>query len=1358
MAACVLKPEQVKPLMPKPPNSKRQPLWPDAEDSTSDDPQHFNTDIADYFANDPDDEIRRLGRLALQRTDVNDLFALGDLAARRAVGRKNELLILYVVKAMTAYRYAYKMADNNIDRDLARKMMQLVTEWAVAVAQENPSPRNIATALWAAAEDTSGAQSGNDGLNTLFDQYYQQISPQGGEIVTSFDAGQADQTYAEAGLSDFLSQTDVTNFDRGLEETILSDDSEHHSPAETEFDKSGMDHFTPIDQHGEEKPHPTAVYRSRRHGPTAEDEFKQGDTIESRYEVADVRRGGMGVVYLCYDHDQREPVAIKTFQSRFLNNERAVNRFNNEAVTWIKLDKHRHVVQARLVQNIMGRPHIILEHISSEEGYGPDLRSWIDHKRLDLRRSLEFGLHISLGMQHATQKVPGLVHRDLKPANILVTHDGIAKVTDFGLVRSLELEDIPLADDEPNTEPEPPTARNAAPLTRVGAIVGTAPYMSPEQCQSKNVDVRSDIYAFGCLLFEMLTGHYLFDARKFPEWLKAHVELTPAFTPEEEEKIPESLRQLVLWCLQKKAKDRPKAWSALVEELSSIYEEVTGEVAVLEVTGPALEARELMDKGYSLTELSRLQEALQAYDSAISLQTDYAWAWARKGRTLRLLGRYEEALECYNQALEIQPRYAFAWTGKGLVLDRIGRLEQALACHETAAEISPKDVWHWWNQADVLHMMGQYAEAIKRLQTALEIDPLHPNSWAKMGQIYRYLGQHDESIKAYEEALRLAPEYGWAHNGLGLTLKFIGRLEDALVSFKRATYYQPDVVWHWYTMAETLIELRRYQEAVYPARQATITDPNHALSWSKLGQALRYVRRYEEAIDAYDHALDLQPQHSWTINGKGMALESLKRYDEALKCYQEAAKHADAETWPTLLYNQGNVLVLLKKYRDALPLLERATQLNPDHARSWARLGSALRNLNRLEDALKAYQKATQIDPHYAWAWNEQGLTYEAMGQHQEALKAYEHASRIVPNDWLYLYEQADMLVYMQDYQQALSLLDSGLKIDENNPRIWGKHGQILRRLNRMEEALKSYQRAIELDEKYAWAWCGQGLTLHALSQHEEALRCFRKAAEYDPHDVWYWYNQGDELIILGQIEAAQEPLKMAIRQDPEHIESWVKLGQVLRVLDQQEDALNAFDKALVFDPDYDLAWDGRGLVLQALDRREEALASFQRASQAAPEIPLYYTRQVDLLLEMQRREEALQVIDAAIEAQPLNSNSWARRGQILRRMTQHEKAIDSYQRALELDDSYAWAWNGQGLSFAALERWEEALSCYELAVFHSEGEVWFWHNYGEALLNLEDYEKAVEAFQKALEIDPDHEPSQQKLEIAQRKMKEKEE
>jgi tetratricopeptide (TPR) repeat protein len=1317
------------------PQSGRRPVELLPEDIREILRKRHKADRFDYFATDPDHDIRLLGRLALRRSDINDLFALGDLCAQHVETEDHRLRVFYVGKTLVAYQRALQAALLPTDRELARRMLHDFTAWVQAEALAYPSPRNVAVALWALAEDDPGVTPDPEALESLLHSYRQALGSVDDSDVTRFADARSD-------YGSFVTQSAATMVDYGVDERILAThDDEVVESDETRVEKSVAQHQASVelDASGVKLgPLP------RRSSQTPDDEFGVGDHIEGRYEVVDIRRGGMGIVYLCYDRDQREPVAIKTFQARFLNNERAVTRFNNEAVTWVKLEKHRHVVHARLVQNINGRPHIFLEHISAEEGYSPDLRGWIDHNRLDLRQAIEFGLHIALGMQHATRKVPGLVHRDLKPANILVTHDAIAKVTDFGLVRSLELEDIPLAAEDSTPDDEP--MLRGAPLTRVGAVVGTAPYMSPEQCRSQPVDVRSDIYAFGCVLHEMLTGRHVFEARRFREWLDAHLQWTPRFKPREHDDIPVALQELTLYCLEKDPNQRPAHWGVLVDSLAQIYQQVTGQPAVLEVTGPALEARELMDKGYSLTELGRLNEALVAYDSAIALKPDYAWAWARRGRTLRVLGRYEEALRCYDRALEVQPSYAFAWNGKGIVLERMGHLERALACYQKAAEINPADVWHWCNQADVLVAMNRQREAIPLLEKALQQDPAHPNSWAKLGQVYRLLQDYPQSIKAYEQAIRRAPEYAWAHNGYGLSLKLNGQLEEALLSFKRAARYEPNEVWHWYNMVETLILLNQYEEAVHPAQRAVQVDPNHAPSWSKLGQVLRYVKRYEEALQAYDRSLALQPDSGWVINGKGIAYERMGRYEEALECYRRAA---DAGVW-LAYFNQANIMVRLGRNEEAVPLLEKATRVNPDHAKSWARLGSALRSLKRLNEALSAHRQATRLEPDYAWAWNEQGITLEMMGQYEEALQAYQQAHQHAPDDPLYLYQQADLLVsHTTNYAQALDLLNQALVRDGRNPRFWAKHGQALRRLNRYEEALTSYTRSIELDPTYAWAWNGRGLTLSALNRHEDALYCFQQASQADPQDVWYWYNQGDELTILGRLEEALVALDRALAVNPHHADSWAKRGQALRRMGQLQEALTAYDQALRLNPTFDFAWNGRGLILHALGHREEALASYQRASEQDPTNITYYISQIDVLLDMQQKEEALRVVDLAIKQQPENATLWARRGQVLRRIGDNESAIDSYQKALELDDAYAWAWNGQGLAFSALGRWEEALACYELAVHYNETDSWFWHNYGEALMNLDDHAQAIRAFEQALHLNPGHDQAREKLEQA---------
>ncbi len=1022
-------------MLPPAPQSGRQPAALADDDRRRLLRRRRRADQTDLYATDANPEIRALGLLALRRSDINDLFALGDLCARRILTDDGRLRVFYVGKALAAYQKALQTAASDDDRALARRMIDALRGWTAQAAHEYPTPRNIAAALWALAEgDGAPFPLAEGDLRALFDTYSAglALTPASAEEATRADIGQ-DLTAADVNLSFLLSQSQVTAPDAaGSADSIYSQpDNDPVAPLEGLAQPAALSELTSVERDAGGPLHELDISKRRRPA-RADDEFHQGDRIEGRYEVADVRRGGMGVVYLCYDLDQHEPVAIKSFQARFLENERAVIRFYNEAHTWIRLEKHHHIVQARLVQNINSRPHLILEHISGPEGLGPDLKSWIDHHRLSTALAVEFGLHIALGMQHAVRQVPGLVHRDLKPANILVTHDAIAKVTDFGLVRSVEGEHLAV-------DNQPPDASPNTQLTRVGAVVGTAPYMSPEQCRSQRVDLRSDIYAFGCLLYEMLTGRPVFDARKFADWMDAHLHRVPLF-PRQARALPAPLLALALACLEKTPENRPASWSEIVTALSTIYTDITGKPAVMEATGPALEARELMDKGYSLTELGHLDEALEAYNRAIVLQPDYAWAWARKGRTLRLLSRFADALVCYDRALEIQPRYAFAWNGKGIVLERMGQLEQALACYEKAAQINPTDVWHWCNQADVLQSMGRYREAVALLGKALQMDPAHPNSWAKLGQMLRLLGDYQESARAYEQAVRLDPEYAWAHNGYGLSLRALDRLPAALAAFKRAAQYQPDEVWHWYNITETLIDLKQYQDAVYTAQQATRTDPTHSHSWSKLGQVLRYVHRYDEALIAYDRAIALQPDYNWALNGKGMALEALDRLDEALACYRQAAQHDQQDAWYTF-YNQGNILVKMRRYDEALPLLEQTVKINPAHARGWARLGSVLRNLRRFEEALVALQQATQQAPAYAWAWSEKGITFEALGQPEDALRCYRQAAAAAPHDPLYVYQQADALVYLNQYVPALELLDQALQKDSRSARIWAKHG-----------------------------------------------------------------------------------------------------------------------------------------------------------------------------------------------------------------------------------------------------------------------------------------------------------------------------
>lgn len=287
-----------------------------------------------------------------------------------------------------------------------------------------------------------------------------------------------------------------------------------------------------------------------------------GKSISHYRVVSKVGAGGMGVVYKAEDTRLHRTVALKFLPADVGADSASVQRFYREAQAASALN-HPNICTIYDVGEQDGQDFIAMEFLE-----GQTLKERIHGKPLPLDETLELAIEIADALNAAHSK--GIVHRDLKPSNIMVTPSGLVKLLDFGLAKLIE----PEADDSGPT-------RSA--VTEIGAIVGTAAYMSPEQAEGKKLDARSDTFSFGAVLYEMVTGRRAFAGESTAATLGAILHREPKPIGEIRGEVPPELEKLIMRCLRKDLQRRAQHMADIKIALEDLKEEsASGKLPPLE--------------------------------------------------------------------------------------------------------------------------------------------------------------------------------------------------------------------------------------------------------------------------------------------------------------------------------------------------------------------------------------------------------------------------------------------------------------------------------------------------------------------------------------------------------------------------------------------------------------------------------------------------------------------------------------------------------------------------------------------------------------------------------------------------------
>ncbi|MGD9366817.1 MAG: tetratricopeptide repeat protein [Desulfobacteraceae bacterium] len=480
-----------------------------------------------------------------------------------------------------------------------------------------------------------------------------------------------------------------------------------------------------------------------------------GSLLGEHYEVLEERRGGMGIVFICRlrrtsrdDKDVETHFALKTFQRRLFFDSNCRIAFLNEAKLWTQLSEIPHVMPVLGIEEIEDQPFILMPAVPPGPNGEITLHDYLKSGSLEPVDVLRAATEVSLAMSIANATIEGIVHGDLKPHNFLIIQDTVF-VADFGLARVGHM------------------------ASGVPQLQGTWAYQAPETFETLEFTQKSDIYAFGVSVLELLTGQPLFEAKTREEWAKCHATQTPSY-PEIAEPIGRKLVDLAMTCVAKDTGERPANFAEIQQALSSITEEWDPVQKLMWMANSArlkhfsneLRAQTTFARASGLIKIGEHQAALEILESVPEDLLD-GETRILKGTVLSLVGRDEEAIGEYETALQDNLEERLQIHGQcelALSLKRLGRFSEAIDLFKALMHSVPDDFLPnvVINLATVYMQAGQLEKGEGLLSKYVRRHGEQPLAWLNLGWIRELLNRPEEALDDYERALRIAPGNGEA--------------------------------------------------------------------------------------------------------------------------------------------------------------------------------------------------------------------------------------------------------------------------------------------------------------------------------------------------------------------------------------------------------------------------------------------------------------------------------------------------------------------------------------------------------------------------------------------------------------------
>jgi tetratricopeptide (TPR) repeat protein/tRNA A-37 threonylcarbamoyl transferase component Bud32 len=867
-------------------------------------------------------------------------------------------------------------------------------------------------------------------------------------------------------------------------------------------------------------------------------------TIVSHYKILEkIGEGGMGEVYLAEDTKLKRRVTLKFLSEELTRDKERKQRFIQEARAAAAVE-HPHIAAIYDVDEVDGRTFIAMEYVRGES-----LRDAVQGQKLSLRKSLELATQIADGLSTAHER--GVIHRDLKPENVLVSEQGYAKIIDFGLAKLVE----PLFGSHEDSEA--PTQLK----TREGTIMGTVAYMSPEQARGMDVDARSDIFSFGVLLSEMISGRSPFRKATVVDTLSAILKEPAPSVRLEGAEIPEGLDRLLAKTLQKDPDQRYQAMKDVAHDLRELREAMTST------------ARPAADSG--------AHSASRWVGAAVIALVGLASGWFFFGRNvgppgIGASGRPSVAVmyfESMSGDEEIQ------WLSRGLPNMLVTDLAQTPGLDVVSSQ----------RIHEILQQVGQENLETIDKSVVTEVARRAGAGAAVVGSIFKSGDEIriDVQVQDVGTGRVLSAESVRGNDVFPLVDELTGRIRASLEvgdfgsGRPIAEVTTPSLeAWELYTEGYQAMQNVRYADARAAFEKAVEIDPSFAMAYmqlSGLAQTRGEIALAREYMDlAYQNRdrlserqdLLVRSQHAFFQDDWEQAAEIaatvverypdeelaylslsvfylvLQRQDEAIAVIERGMVELPQSGPMQNMY--GYLLLDKGRYPEAIRALENYARLDPDEPNPLDSLGEAYLISGQPDKALANYEKALELDPAFHVSRIGRTYSFGVLGRYDdffsEVAKLIELSDRVGFPPAAFYFMRSLGLSRVGRYREAEDAVDQGIDVARDSGDVasegalellsaWyaverGQYTQALQVLRGVEDLVPRMQQFWIADAEVLVPLVAGTAQAHAGNlEAARALLQKQREAMDNPGPEWVWWHrslEGEIALAAGDLTAAE--------------------------------------------------------------------------------------------------------------------------------------------------------------------------------------------------------------------------------------------